>query len=236
MKVALNAPRSRIDGDFRRLQQVVWNVLKNASKFSPRDADILVTSSNEGNLFRMVVADTGIGIEAEKLANVFDAFTQGSEAVTRKYGGLGLGLAISKATIDAHGGAISAESAGANRGTTVTLTLPLAEERRHGGKQFVAARHPWLPCACSSSRATRTRGSARCAARVARYTVLSTDSMTERCSCPAPARVDFGYRPAGRRRLAVDGERCGCRAHLRGVSGCMTADRAAGRSAFAITW
>ncbi len=126
LKGALNAPRTRIEGDFGRLQQVVWNVVKNASKFSPRGADVIVTTSNDGNRFRLVVADTGIGIEPERLTRVFDAFAQGSDRITREFGGLGLGLAISKATVDAHDGAMSAESAGTNRGTTITITLPLA--------------------------------------------------------------------------------------------------------------
>ena len=126
LKVALNAPRTRIEGDFGRLQQVVWNVVKNASKFSPRGADVIVTTSNDGNRFRLVVADTGIGIEPERLTRVFDAFAQGSDRITREFGGLGLGLAISKATVDAHDGTMSAESAGTNRGTTITITLPLA--------------------------------------------------------------------------------------------------------------
>jgi two-component system, chemotaxis family, CheB/CheR fusion protein len=125
LKVLLNAPRRRIEGDFRRLQQVVWNVVKNASKFSPPGADIVVASSNEGDRFRLVVADTGIGIEPDKLSTVFDAFTQGHEHIAREFGGLGLGLAISKATIDAHEGTMVAESAGVGQGTTVTITLPL---------------------------------------------------------------------------------------------------------------
>ena len=125
LKVALNAPRHGVSGDARRLQQVVWNVLKNASKFTPRGGDILVTSSNDGDRFRLTVADSGIGIEPETLEVIFDAFTQGSPRISREYGGLGLGLAISKATIDAHGGRMAAESAGTNRGTTVTIELPL---------------------------------------------------------------------------------------------------------------
>ena len=125
LKVALNAPRTRIEGDFRRLQQVVWNVVKNASKFSPHGADVIVTTSNDGDRFRLVVVDSGIGIEPERLPRVFDAFAQGSDRITREFGGLGLGLAISKATVDAHYGTMTAESAGTNRGTTITITLPL---------------------------------------------------------------------------------------------------------------
>ena len=99
--------------------------MKNASKFSPHGADVIVTTSNDGNRFRLVVVDTGIGIEPERLTRVFDAFAQGSDRITREFGGLGLGLAISKATVDAHDGTMTAESAGTNRGTTITITLPL---------------------------------------------------------------------------------------------------------------
>ncbi len=101
--------------------------MKNASKFSPRGGDILVTSSNDGDRFRLVVADTGIGIEAG--AGWHGSSTpsrRAATAITREFGGLGLGLAISKATIDAHDGTMTAESAGTNRGTTITITLPLA--------------------------------------------------------------------------------------------------------------
>jgi two-component system CheB/CheR fusion protein len=125
LKVALNAPLHRVSGDARRLQQVVWNVLKNASKFTPEGGDILVTSSNDSGRFRLIVADSGIGMDANTLATVFEPFTQGNERISREYGGLGLGLAISKATVDAHGGRLSAESAGTNRGTTITIELPL---------------------------------------------------------------------------------------------------------------
>jgi signal transduction histidine kinase len=125
IKVALNAPHHRVLGDARRLQQVVWNVIKNASKFTPRGGDILVTSSNDGDRFRLMVADSGIGMNRETLDVIFKPFTQGNEGIAREYGGLGLGLAISKATIDAHDGRITAESAGNNRGTTITIELPL---------------------------------------------------------------------------------------------------------------
>jgi two-component system, sensor histidine kinase SagS len=71
------------------------------------------------------VADTGVGIEPEKLESVFEPFTQADEQIAREFGGLGLGLAISKATVDAHEGTMVAESAGTGQGTTVTILLPL---------------------------------------------------------------------------------------------------------------
>jgi two-component system CheB/CheR fusion protein len=125
LEVALEAPRHRISGDSRRLQQVVWNVIKNASTFTPPQGDIRVTSSNDDDRFRLTVTDSGVGIEPQLLPVIFDAFTQGSERISREQGGLGLGLAISRATVEAHGGRMAADSAGTDRGTTITMELPL---------------------------------------------------------------------------------------------------------------
>jgi len=125
MTVTLDAETHVISGDYTRLQQVVWNLLKNASKFTRRGGSILLSTRSEGNGFCLVVADNGIGIDPSVLPTVFDAFSQGGEWVAREYGGLGLGLAISKATIEAHGGSIKVESAGVGQGSTFTVELPL---------------------------------------------------------------------------------------------------------------
>ena len=126
LTIALEADTYVINGDFTRLQQVVWNLLKNASKFTRRGGVIrLSTASGEKN-FCLTVADNGIGIDPTSLPTIFEAFTQGGEWVSREYGGLGLGLAISKATIEAHGGSIKVESGGAGLGSTFTVELPLA--------------------------------------------------------------------------------------------------------------
>jgi two-component system CheB/CheR fusion protein len=125
LAVALDATRHHLVGDFSRLQQVVWNLLKNASKFTPERGKIRIATRNDGNRVQIVISDNGRGIEAESLARIFEAFTQGGEDVAREFGGLGLGLAISKATIDSHEGAIKAESAGTDRGATFTVDLPL---------------------------------------------------------------------------------------------------------------
>ncbi|MEA3213550.1 MAG: two-component system, chemotaxis family, CheB/CheR fusion protein [Chthoniobacter sp.] len=129
----LEAATDHLTGDFKRLQQVFWNLLKNASKFTPERGRITVRSRNEpaaaGAPPRIVVevSDTGIGFESDSAERIFDAFTQANETITQEFGGLGLGLAISKATVDAHQGTISAQSAGANQGATFTVCLPLAE-------------------------------------------------------------------------------------------------------------
>ena len=100
-------------------------MLKNASKFAQEGGEIRISSRNEVSLIFVEISDTGIGIEPQALSTVFDAFTQGSEEIARQFGGLGLGLAISKATIVAHGGTLHAESEGVAKGTTFILGLPL---------------------------------------------------------------------------------------------------------------
>lgn len=125
LTVALEAREHELDADVQRLQQVVWNLLKNASKFTPDGGEIRLRSRNEPGHIVVEVQDTGIGFEAGEEERIFTAFEQASEAVTRKFGGLGLGLAISKATVDAHGGTIRAVSPGADQGATFTVHLPL---------------------------------------------------------------------------------------------------------------
>jgi CheY-like chemotaxis protein len=118
-----------VQADPARLQQVFWNLVKNAVKFTPAGGHVTLATSdggdsgNGGGTVRVRIADTGVGIDAGKLPQIFDAFEQGGQDVTRLFGGLGLGLAISKALIDLHGGAITAESAGRGLGATFTLTL-----------------------------------------------------------------------------------------------------------------
>lgn len=117
--------------DAARLTQVFWNVLKNAIKFTPVGGQIFVrTCFEEANGRRWLaveVEDTGIGISPEALPRVFGAFQQGDRSITQQFGGLGLGLAISKAIIEAHGGTISAVSAGPNLGSTFRIRLPLSQ-------------------------------------------------------------------------------------------------------------
>jgi len=126
LNVDLDAHEHQIHGDYNRLQQAVWNLLKNASKFTRRGGDIRVTSRNDAGRIIIAVSDNGIGIEPDSLSSIFDAFSQGGEWVAREFGGLGLGLAISKATVEAHGGTITAESAGKGQGATFSVELPLA--------------------------------------------------------------------------------------------------------------
>jgi two-component system CheB/CheR fusion protein len=123
--LSLLAARHVVPGDAARLQQVVWNLLKNASKFTPPEGEVRVVTSNIDNRLVAIVADTGIGIAGEALPTIFDAFAQEGPWVTSEFGGLGLGLAIAKATVEAHQGTLTAASAGRNQGATFTIELPL---------------------------------------------------------------------------------------------------------------
>jgi two-component system CheB/CheR fusion protein len=120
------ATRSLVVGDFDRLRQAVWNLLQNASKFSPRGGRVRLTTRNDDlRTITLTVSDSGIGIDAAARERIFDAFAQANERITREYGGLGLGLAIVKATVRAHGGEIEAHSDGPGTGATFQIVLPL---------------------------------------------------------------------------------------------------------------
>jgi signal transduction histidine kinase/ActR/RegA family two-component response regulator len=124
IELNLEAPRHRVIADAVRLQQVCWNILNNAVKFTPRGGSIFVRSRNspDGD-FVLEIQDTGIGIEPEAAHRVFDAFEQGPRSTTREFGGLGLGLAISKSLVESQGGRLEAFSAGQNSGATFSVTL-----------------------------------------------------------------------------------------------------------------
>jgi hypothetical protein len=129
----LAATEDRVIGDSARLEQVFWNLLKNAIKFTPERRRILVrTRDVGGGRVRVEVVDTGVGIPPEALPRLFNAFEQGNAAVTHQFGGLGLGLAISKAVVDLHGGTIHAHSDGAGAGATFAVELATAAAARNG--------------------------------------------------------------------------------------------------------
>jgi PAS domain S-box-containing protein len=137
MQVAADAKRIRLElsglhgraivkGDSTRLQQIVWNLVSNAIKFSDPDAKVHVRLEHDAESARIIVRDEGRGIEPSFLPLVFEPFRQADSSSTRHFGGLGLGLAIVKYLAEAHGGTVCAESAGAGQGSTFTVTLPLA--------------------------------------------------------------------------------------------------------------
>jgi len=118
-----------VNGDASRLQQVIWNLLNNAVKFTPEGGSVEIRCYREGDRLLIEVADSGIGIEPEALNRIFDAFEQGGRAITRQFGGLGLGLAIVKRLVEMHEGSISAHSEGKNRGSAFRVSLPLTSTR-----------------------------------------------------------------------------------------------------------
>ena len=121
--VALKARQHRVQGDTARLQQVFWNLFKNAAKFTPAGGAITVRSNNEGRGITVSVTDSGIGIEPAAMGAIFNPFEQGNPDRARIYGGLGLGLAISHAIVAAHDGQLLAESPGRDLGATFRLRL-----------------------------------------------------------------------------------------------------------------
>jgi signal transduction histidine kinase/CheY-like chemotaxis protein len=138
----LHAKRSYAEGDPARLQQVFWNLIKNSVKFTPDNGRITIETLNpRAEEIEIRVTDTGIGIEQEKIDKIFNAFEQGQTSITRRFGGLGLGLAISKAMVDAHGGKIRVESRGKDQGATFAITLRTVPEpaiKPHGDGQTAA--------------------------------------------------------------------------------------------------
>ena len=114
-------------GDEGRLQQVIWNLLANAVKFTPRGGSVTVRLTKVGSLLRLAVQDSGKGIEAGFLPHVFEAFSQEDSSATRSYEGIGLGLSIVRSLVELHGGRIRASSDGPGRGATFTVDLPFAE-------------------------------------------------------------------------------------------------------------
>ncbi|PYK67989.1 MAG: hypothetical protein DME45_09275 [Verrucomicrobia bacterium] len=129
VELTLNAHDHFVQGDPARLQQVFWNLIKNSVKFTDEGGRIsLATSNPQPGQIGIDVSDTGIGIEADKLPRIFNAFEQGQSSITRKFGGLGLGLAISKAMVLAHGGTIAGSSPGPNQGTKFTVRLSTIAE------------------------------------------------------------------------------------------------------------
>jgi signal transduction histidine kinase/ActR/RegA family two-component response regulator len=115
-----------VTGDPDRLQQVVWNFLSNALKFTPTRGQVAVMLDVRAGTVRLTVMDSGIGIAREFLPFVFERFRQGDSGTTRAHGGLGLGLAIVRHLVELHGGSVEVDSPGLNQGTTFRMLLPLA--------------------------------------------------------------------------------------------------------------
>ena len=128
LKLELAAGRPIVRGDAARLQQVFWNLLSNAVKFSPPGEPIIIRTREENGQIVVDIVDRGPGIEPELVPRLFQPFEQGKAARSGQSGGLGLGLAISRGLVTAHGGALYANSDGPGTGTTFTVRLPSARE------------------------------------------------------------------------------------------------------------
>jgi two-component system, chemotaxis family, CheB/CheR fusion protein len=124
--VTLSDGPHRVHGDASRLQQVVWNLLTNAVKFTPEGGCVGLRCERQDEHVIIEVSDSGIGIEPQDADRIFDAFEQGGRATTRQFGGLGLGLAIAKRLVEMHEGRISVYSEGRNRGAKFRVQLPLS--------------------------------------------------------------------------------------------------------------
>jgi signal transduction histidine kinase/ActR/RegA family two-component response regulator len=123
VRLDLAASAFHVKADPARFQQVLWNLIKNAVKFTPKGSITIRSLNNGSGRLIIEVADTGIGITRDRLARIFKPFEQGEISITRRFGGLGLGLAISRAMIEAHGGALKARSPGIDQGSTFAVEL-----------------------------------------------------------------------------------------------------------------
>ncbi len=142
LQILLDSKAGPISGDADRLRQVMWNLLTNAIKFTPKQGRVQVRLERINSHVEIVVSDNGQGIEPEFLPLVFDRFRQADQASTRSYGGLGLGLSIVRQLVELHGGTIQVDSTGAGQGATFTVQLPLRVTRREMDEAEEERQHP----------------------------------------------------------------------------------------------
>ncbi len=145
-------------GDAARLQQVVWNLLTNAVKFTEPGGEVEVVLRRSGTDVEIIVHDTGRGITPELLPFVFDRFRQADSSSTRAHSGLGLGLALVKHLVELHGGTVAAHSDGEGKGATFTIRLPVTSAALDEGGQAVPSRRPAATILDAPARATRLDG------------------------------------------------------------------------------
>jgi PAS domain S-box-containing protein len=130
LRTVLSTDALSLMGDPTRLQQVVWNLLSNAARFTPKGGSIQVVLRRVESILELEVRDTGDGIAADFLPHIFDRFRQADPSTTRAHGGLGLGLSIARNLVEMHGGTISAHSPGAGQGASFVVRLPVAPLRK----------------------------------------------------------------------------------------------------------
>jgi signal transduction histidine kinase/CheY-like chemotaxis protein len=144
LRANLNSPDDRVMGDAGRLQQVLWNLLSNAVKFTDPGGLVDVSLRRGNGAVHIIVKDTGQGIPPDFLPHVFERFRQGDGSMTRRYGGLGLGLAITRHLVELHGGSVRAESEGEGRGSTFTVSLPIPAVLESGTTPAASPSEPAL--------------------------------------------------------------------------------------------
>jgi len=130
LQMVLDPSVCLVSGDANRLQQVIWNLISNAIKFTPKGGRVQVRLERVNSHVEITIADTGAGINPEFLPHVFDRFRQADSAITRTHGGLGLGLSIVRQLVELHGGTVRAESEGEGNGATFIVSLPFIATRR----------------------------------------------------------------------------------------------------------
>jgi PAS domain S-box-containing protein len=142
LQVVLDPLAGPVRGDPNRLQQVFWNLLINAMKFTPKDGRVTVTLSRVNSHLEVEISDSGEGIDPAFLPHIFDRFRQADASSARRHGGLGLGLSIVKQLVELHGGVITAKSAGPNLGATFRVSLPLMVTIEDALETDVSRAHP----------------------------------------------------------------------------------------------
>jgi PAS domain S-box-containing protein len=150
LTTALDPRAGPINGDADRLQQVVWNLITNAIKFTGEGGEVAVELRSVDSRVEITVRDSGMGIEPEFLPHIFDRFRQADPGTNRIHGGMGLGLSIVRQLVELHGGTVRAESEGEGKGATFTVSLPFVNFRREPeraeGLHFGAAGHAEINC------------------------------------------------------------------------------------------
>jgi CheY-like chemotaxis protein len=156
LQLVLDERAGMISGDSERLQQVMWNLISNAIKFTPKGGRVQVLLQRVASHVEVVVSDSGVGIDFEFLPHVFEPFRQGTGGSMRRHGGLGLGLSIVRHIVELHGGEIIAFSEGPQRGSTFTIKLPLLAT----GQESIAppVRHPIAGATLGSGKLGRLDG------------------------------------------------------------------------------